>query len=113
MKIKVGSRDSRLAVLQSEIVLRGIAAAAPQAETEPVTMKTTGDRILHHEPLEEVGGKGLSSRSSVRRCGTGRMDFTGRSIKDLPLACRGPAVGRLFQRAAPGMLWRCRRGGGG
>ena len=32
MKIRVGSRDSRLAVLQSEIVLRGIAAAAPAAE---------------------------------------------------------------------------------
>ena len=44
--IRVGSRASRLAVLQSEIVMRQIEEACPGVRTELVTMKTKGDRIL-------------------------------------------------------------------
>ena len=84
MKIRVGSRDSRLAVLQSEIVLRGIAAAVPAAELELVTMKTTGDRILH-KPLDEIGGKGLFVKELDQALRDGRVDFTVHSLKDLPL----------------------------
>lgn len=84
MKIRVGSRDSRLAVLQSEIILRGIAAAAPAAELELVTMKTTGDRILH-KPLDEIGGKGLFVKELDQALRDGRVDFTVHSLKDLPL----------------------------
>ena len=84
MKIRVGSRDSRLAVLQSEIILRGIAAAAPAVELELVTMKTTGDRILH-KPLDEIGGKGLFVKELDQALRDGRVDFTVHSLKDLPL----------------------------
>ena len=46
MKLRIGSRESRLAVIQSQIVMEQIAAAEPEAELELVTMKTTGDKIL-------------------------------------------------------------------
>jgi len=44
--IRIGSRESALAVAQSEMVMRDLKEALPEAETELVTMKTTGDKIL-------------------------------------------------------------------
>ena len=58
MKIRIGSRDSRLAVIQSEMVIDAIRAYDPTAQVELVTMKTTGDLILDR-PLSQIGGKGL------------------------------------------------------
>ena len=56
--IRVGSRESRLAVVQSELVMDAIRAAHPEVGLELVTMKTTGDKILDRT-LDKVGGKGL------------------------------------------------------
>ncbi len=61
MKIRIGSRESRLAVIQSRLVMDRIAQAEPQAELELVTMKTTGDKILD-KTLDKIGGKGLFVR---------------------------------------------------
>ena len=46
MKLRIGSRESHLAVIQSQIVMEQIAAAEPGAELELVTMITDGDKIL-------------------------------------------------------------------
>ena len=56
--IRVGSRDSALAVAQAELVMAAVRRAHPELQLELVTMKTTGDRILDRT-LEEIGGKGL------------------------------------------------------
>ena len=45
MKVIIGSRESRLAVIQSEIVIRAINDFDPEIETELLTMKTTGDML--------------------------------------------------------------------
>ena len=55
-QLRIGSRESRLAVIQSEQVadyLRSQGVDAPL-----VTMKTTGDIILDRT-LDKIGGKGL------------------------------------------------------
>ena len=44
--IRIGSRQSRLAVMQAEIVKRQIERLHPQVKVEIITMKTTGDKIL-------------------------------------------------------------------
>lgn len=46
MKLRVASRESRLAVIQSQQVMETLARLHPELELELVTMKTTGDRIL-------------------------------------------------------------------
>ena len=61
MKIRVGSRESRLAVVQAELLVEAVRAARPDIEWELVTMKTTGDRILDRT-LDKIGGKGLFVR---------------------------------------------------
>lgn len=84
MKIRIGSRDSRLAVIQAWIAMDAISAALPEAETELVTMKTTGDRILNRT-LDQIGGKGLFVRELDQALRENRVDFTVHSLKDMPM----------------------------
>ena len=84
MKLRIGSRESRLAVIQSRLVMELIAAAEPEAELELVTMKTTGDKILD-KTLDKIGGKGLFVRELDQALRDGRADFTVHSLKDMPM----------------------------
>ena len=84
MKLRIGSRESRLAVIQSQMVMELIAAAEPEAELELVTMKTTGDTILD-KTLDKIGGKGLFVRELDQALRDGRADFTVHSLKDMPM----------------------------
>lgn len=83
-KLLIGSRESRLAVIQSEIVIDAIHACDPSIETELVTMKTTGDKILDRT-LDKIGGKGLFVRELDAALLEGRVDLTVHSSKDLPM----------------------------
>lgn len=84
MRIRIGSRESRLAVIQSRMVMEKIAQADPAAEMELVTMKTTGDKILD-KTLDKIGGKGLFVRELDQALRDGRADFTVHSLKDMPM----------------------------
>ena len=84
MKLRIGSRESRLAVIQSRMVMEQIAKAEPAAELELVTMKTTGDKILD-KTLDKIGGKGLFVRELDQALRDGRADFTVHSLKDMPM----------------------------
>ena len=84
MKIRVGSRESRLAVVQAELLVEAVRAARPDIEWEIVTMKTTGDRILDRT-LDKIGGKGLFVRELDQALREGRVDVTVHSCKDLPM----------------------------
>lgn len=81
--IRVGSRASRLAVIQSEIIMRRIEAAFPDVSTELITMKTTGDKILDRT-LDQIGGKGLFVKELDEALLSGVCDITVHSLKDLP-----------------------------
>ncbi|MCI6853911.1 MAG: hydroxymethylbilane synthase, partial [Firmicutes bacterium] len=56
-KIVIGSRESKLAVIQSRMVQEYIEKNT-DTEVTLLTMKTTGDIILDRT-LDKVGGKGL------------------------------------------------------
>ena len=84
MKLRIGSRESRLAVIQSRMVMEAIAAAEPAAELELVTMKTTGDKILD-KTLDKIGGKGLFVRELDQALRDQKVDFTVHSLKDMPM----------------------------
>lgn len=82
--LRVGSRDSALAVIQARLVMDALRAAHPGLELELVTMKTTGDRILDRT-LDQIGGKGLFVRELDAALREGRVDLTVHSCKDLPM----------------------------
>lgn len=84
MKLRIGSRESPLAVIQAERILEGIRKAHPEIELELVTMKTTGDKILDRT-LDKTGGKGLFVRELELALAEGRVDLTVHNCKDLPM----------------------------
>lgn len=88
MKLRIGSRESRLAVIQSRMVMEKIAKAEPAAELELVTMKTTGDKILD-KTLDKIGGKGLFVRELDQALREEKVDFTVHSLKDMPMEVPG------------------------
>lgn len=83
-KIIIGSRESRLAVIQSEIVKTYIEEHCPGIRTELLTMKTTGDKILDRT-LDKVGGKGLFVKELDRALIEKRSDISVHSLKDMPM----------------------------
>ena len=84
MEIRIGSRESRLAVIQSEMVQNWLKSRMPEVEVSILTMKTTGDIILDR-PLAQVGGKGLFVKELDRALMDGRTDLSVHSLKDLPM----------------------------
>ncbi len=83
-KIRIGSRESKLAVIQSELVMKLIRQKHPEIELELVTMKTTGDVILDRT-LDKIGGKGLFVKELDKALLEGRIDLSVHSLKDMPM----------------------------
>ena len=83
-KIVIGSRESKLAVLQSEMVRDYIKKQDPELEVEILTMKTTGDIILDRT-LDKVGGKGLFVKELDKALMDGRSILSVHSLKDMPM----------------------------
>ena len=67
MKIRIGTRGSRLALWQAKSVEEAIREEEKDARTELVILQTKGDRILDR-PLPKSGTRGCSFRNSSRRC---------------------------------------------
>lgn len=83
-KVVIGSRESKLAVIQSEMVKAYLDANCPEMETEILTMKTTGDLILDRT-LDQVGGKGLFVKELDKALAEHRTDLSVHSLKDMPM----------------------------
>ena len=58
MKYIIGSRGSRLALIQTKYVQEKLAKAYPEHTFEIQIIKTKGDKI-QNKPLDKIGGKGL------------------------------------------------------
>ena len=84
-KIRVGSRDSVLAVIQARIVIEAIKKTNPSVDVELVTIKTMGDKILDKR-LNEIGGKGLFIKELEQSLAEGGIDIAVHSYKDMPYA---------------------------
>lgn len=82
--IRVGSRESKLAVAQTQLVVDAMARACPEYRFVIVTMKTTGDRILDRT-LDKIGGKGLFVKELDRALRQGEIDLSVHSLKDVPM----------------------------
>jgi hydroxymethylbilane synthase len=83
-----GSRESALALAQTELFIRRIQESAPGkysgVEFRIYPLKTSGDLILDRS-LEEIGGKGLFVRELDRALLDGVIDFAVHSLKDMPM----------------------------
>ena len=82
--IRIGSRESALAVKQAEIIKELIEREDPAVRAEIITMKTTGDKILD-KSLAKIGGKGLFVKELDRALLEGKIDLAVHSLKDMPM----------------------------
>lgn len=83
MKIKIGSRGSKLALIQSEEIKQALLILDPTLEIEIKTISTKGDRILD-KPLAQIGDKGLFIQEIETGLLEGTIDLAVHSLKDVP-----------------------------
>lgn len=83
MRIKIGTRASRLALWQAEFVAAQLKKFFPALEVEIVKVHTTGDKILD-APLAKIGGKGLFTKELEFQLAAGKIDLAVHSLKDVP-----------------------------
>jgi hydroxymethylbilane synthase len=97
--LRIGTRTSRLARWQTDYVVRLLEAAWPGLTCEIEPFVTQGDRTLH-QPLPEIGGKGLFTFELERALHDGEIDLAVHSLKDLPVEdAPGLVVGAIPRRA--------------
>jgi hydroxymethylbilane synthase len=101
LKISIGTRGSRLALAQTELVKDRILQKHPGLQIEVRVIRTTGDKILD-TPLSRMGGRGLFTQELEEALLDGRVDLVVHSMKDLPTELPpGLAVGAVLEREDP------------
>ena len=100
--LRLGTRGSKLALVQTGLVRSALAAAIPALAAadaiEVVTIRTTGDAI-QDRPLSEAGGKGLFVKEIEEALFAGRIDAAVHSMKDMPtLQPPGLAIAAFLPR---------------
>lgn len=85
MKLKYGTRGSRLALHQTRYAIGVAKDCMPECEFEEVIIKTLGDQVTN-VPLFKVGGQGLFIKEIEQALLDGRVDIAVHSLKDMPHA---------------------------
>ena len=87
MKVKIGTRGSKLALWQSNFIADEL-SKNKFVEVELVKVQTQGDKILD-APLAKIGGKGLFTKELELQLLTGTIDIAVHSLKDVPTELDG------------------------
>jgi hydroxymethylbilane synthase len=100
-KIRVGSRESKLALVQTQWAINEIRRVHPELEFVVIGMKTEGDRQLDTR-LDKIGGKGLFIKELERALLQGEIDLAVHSLKDMPAElAQGLTLAALSRREDP------------
>jgi hydroxymethylbilane synthase len=94
--LRLGTRQSNLALAQSGWVARQLEDLHPGLRVELVAMDTRGDRFPGD--LAAVGGKGLFTQELEAGLRQGELDLAVHSLKDLPVALAEDLVIAAYPR---------------
>lgn len=101
MKLKIGTRGSKLALIQTQLVANALKQQQPDLEIETVVIKTEGDKNFAPIPLDTVGKAWFTAeidRALLER----DIDLAVHSLKDLPLTLDdGLTMMVVLERADP------------
>jgi hydroxymethylbilane synthase len=98
--LRLGTRGSRLALVQAEMVKAALRHKAGR-DCKIVVLKTSGDKILDR-PLADAGGKGLFTKELEDALLRDQIDLAVHSMKDVPTALpAGLAIAVLLPREDP------------
>eukprot|EP00092_Neocalanus_flemingeri_P038321 GFUD01041719.1.p1 GENE.GFUD01041719.1~~GFUD01041719.1.p1 ORF type:complete len:360 (+),score=98.51 GFUD01041719.1:65-1144(+) len=99
--MKVGSRKSQLALVQTRYVISEIKKIFPEHQFEVVEMSTLGDNVLD-KALSKIGEKSLFTKELEVALEKGDVDFVVHSMKDLPTTLPpGMVIGAVLEREDP------------
>ncbi|MCB1538021.1 MAG: hydroxymethylbilane synthase [Rhodospirillales bacterium] len=100
--MRIGTRGSRLALTQTEMIGAALRAAHPGIEIETIVIKTDGDWRPQQGEVrlsETAGGKGLYVQNIEECLRTGHVDIGVHSLKDVPTpVTRGFALDHFLPR---------------
>lgn len=98
-RIKIGTRKSLLALVQTEIVKEALLRAFPETEISIVKIDTKGDQMLDRS-LTALGGKGAFTVELEKELLAGTIDIAVHSAKDMPMSFpEGLGIGAVLARA--------------
>ena len=97
----LGTRGSKLALRQTEIVMGRLKALYPEDRFMHKIIKTTGDTVWD-KPLHLIGGKGLFVKEIEEALLAGDIDIAVHSMKDMPVELpEGLTLGAVLERENP------------
>ncbi|MFA6038364.1 MAG: hydroxymethylbilane synthase [Legionellales bacterium] len=83
MKLRIATRNSQLALWQTDYVIAQLLQAHPDLVCEKVELLTQGDKDLS-QSLAKIGGKGLFLKELEQALLQGDADIAVHSLKDVP-----------------------------
>lgn len=95
MRYLIGTRGSKLALVQTDYVIDKLKKAYPDDDFEAVIIKTTGD-IEQKKALDKIGSKGIFVKEIEDELLSGKIHMAVHSMKDMP---DEPAAGLKFAKA--------------
>lgn len=100
-KIIVGSRGSKLALIQAESVVARIKEVNPDIEVGISQIVTKGDRN-HHTQFDQFAGVGIFVKELEEALIDGRIDLAVHSLKDMPTQIpQGLCLAAVIERLDP------------
>ena len=98
-KLVIGTRGSKLALYQANLVKRKLETAYPTLEVVISIIKTKGDKILDIA-LSKIGDKGFFTKEIQDALYYKEVDIAVHSLKDLPTELpKGTQLGAILERA--------------
>lgn len=99
--LRIATRQSPLALWQTEHVAARLRTLHPGLAIELVPLSTRGDQVLDRS-LAAIGGKGLFLKELEEAMQDGRADLAVHSMKDVPMTLDAPfAIAAVLRRADP------------
>ena len=83
-RLRIATRESRLALRQTEMVAASLRERHAGLDVEIIGMTTRGDQVLDR-PLAQIGGKGLFVKELEVALDQDRADIAVHSLKDVPM----------------------------
>lgn len=97
--VKVGTRGSALARIQTDMVIASMQKAFPEYQFEPVILTTRGDKQTDR-PIMAFGGKAVFVEEFEHALLDGSIDIAVHSAKDMPNPCmKGLTIAGTLKRA--------------
>ena len=105
--LTIATRGSTLALWQANWVKEKINEQHSEITVELLTVKTAGD-LNQHQPLAEIGGKGLFVKDLEKALLEGRADIAVHSMKDVTgILPEGLEISVIAERDDPRDAWIC------